>query len=405
MTSRTASLLGLLLLQVATPAAVPAAIFTVTSTVDAPDATPDGICATAADPPVCTLRAAVQEANRAADADVINVPAGKFTLKREGAGEDGAATGDLDLLFETTINGAGAGKKGTAIFGKKDRVFHVLSATPATFRDLVIAKGKSGTKNDDDFAFAGGGILSEGALTLERVVVSGNASSHEGGGIAAVEGTLTLTDVTISKNKALDDGGGIEMIDVLASFTRVTIAKNKASDEGGGLHVVFESDATLENCTISGNTSVEQGGGIRIESGGTVLLTNVTIAGNKAKEGGGGVDPSDDAGTVTFRNTVLDKNKPANCGGPVTLAGANLESGDSCGLSPAETNLKLKLAGLKDNGGPTPTHALKKDSPAIDFGNDANCPPADQRGQTRVDVPGIGPRICDSGAFEFVPAP
>ena len=358
MASRTAALLGLLLLQMATPATAPAATFTVTSTVDAPDATPDGICATAADPPVCTLRAAVQEANRAADADVIDVPAGKFTLKREGAGEDGSATGDLDLLFETTINGAGAGKKGTAIFGKKDRVFHVLSATPATFRDLTIAKGKSGTKNDDNFAFAGGGILSEGALTLERVVVSGNASSHEGGGIAAVDGTLTLTDVTVSKNKARDDGGGIEMIDVSATLTRVTIAKNKASDEGGGLHVVFGSAATLENCTISGNSSVEEGGGIRIESG-----------------------------------------------GPVTLAGANLESGDSCGLSPAETNLKMKLAGLKDNGGATPTHALKKDSPAIDFGNDANCPATDQRGQARVDVPTAGPRICDSGAFEFVPAP
>ncbi len=402
MTSRTASLLCLLCLHLATPAAAPAAIFTVTSTVDAPDALLDGNCATAAVPPVCTLRAAVQEANRAADADVINLPAGKFTLKRTGAGEDGAATGDLDLLFETTIVGAGA--KATIVNGKKDRVFQVLSATPATLRDLTIAKGKVGTKNDSGDAFAGGGILNEGELTLERVVVTGNAASHEGGGISSLTGVLTLTDVTVSKNKTLDDGGGIEMIDTIGTFTRVTIAKNKAKDEAGGLHVVVGSAAALTNCTISGNGSVEEGGGIRIEDAGTISLRNVTIAGNKSKEGGA-VDPSDNAGTVTFQNVLLDKNKPAGCGGPVTLDGANLESGDSCGLSPGETNLKLKLAGLKDNGGATPTHALKKDSPAIDFGNDANCPPTDQRGQARVDVASAGPRICDSGAFEFVPKP
>ena len=88
------------------------------------------------------------------------------------------------------------------------------------------------------------------------------------------------------------------------------------------------------------------------------------------------------------------------------LQGGNLESGDGCGFSPAESNIKkMGLAGLKDNGGFTKTHGLKAGSPAIDFGVDGNCSSTDQRGQARIDVPGVGPRICDSGAFEFVPKP
>src|SRR5262245_31241366 len=70
--------------------------FNVDSTADAPDAVIDGVCGTSAEPPVCTLRAAIQEANATVDADVIVLPAGKYALKLTGAGEEAAATGDLD---------------------------------------------------------------------------------------------------------------------------------------------------------------------------------------------------------------------------------------------------------------------------------------------------------------------
>jgi hypothetical protein len=65
----------------------------------------------------------------------------------------------------------------------------------------------------------------------------------------------------------------------------------------------------------------------------------------------------------------------------------------------------MGLAGLEDNGGGTKTPALKPESIAIDFGIDANCLATDQRGIARVDVPGVGTRICDSGALELVPGP
>src|SRR6187455_78931 len=81
--------------------------YTVDSTVDAVDATPgNGTCATAAGK--CTLRAAVQEANAHAGADTITLPAGHYLLSATGAGEDLAATGDLDVTDELQVNGAGA---------------------------------------------------------------------------------------------------------------------------------------------------------------------------------------------------------------------------------------------------------------------------------------------------------
>src|SRR5690606_38888623 len=73
------SLLTFLLLSAVMVQTAHAATFTVNNTADAPDANPgDGICATASG--VCTLRAALQEANAAAGADTINVPAGTYTL-------------------------------------------------------------------------------------------------------------------------------------------------------------------------------------------------------------------------------------------------------------------------------------------------------------------------------------
>lgn len=382
------SLAGFLALTlVASPAS--AAIFDVNSVVDAVDATIDGTCASATGE--CTLRAAIQEANATPLVDdVINVPAGKYTLKLVGANENAAATGDLDLLGNVQINGAGA--KGTVIKGKKDRVFHVVAGVTATISNLTVSKGKAGEKGQIGDEFNGGGIFSENAATtLQNVVVAKNQTSDDGGGIAAIGGgTLTLTDVLISGNKAADDAGGIDIDGADATLTNVTVAKNKSADDAGGIEIE-DGTLTMVNSTVSGNKGVENAGGVSCEVSGTISLTNVTIKGNKTKVGGGGLG-SDGACSVTIHNVLLDKNKPDNCAGVITLAGGNLDSGGSSCLGDAPQKLKFKVAGLKSNGGATPTHAIKEGSPAIDHGFD--CPPTDQRGFPRVGD-------CDTGAFEF----
>jgi CSLREA domain-containing protein len=82
-----------------------AATFTVNSTADAVDTNPgDGVCADGSGN--CTLRAAIMEANALPGADTITLPAGTYILTIPGINEDAAATGDLDITADLTINGA-----------------------------------------------------------------------------------------------------------------------------------------------------------------------------------------------------------------------------------------------------------------------------------------------------------
>jgi len=53
------------------------------------------------------------------------------------------------------------------------------------------------------------------------------------------------------------------------------------------------------------------------------------------------------------------------------------------------------LGPLADIGGPTKTHALLENSPAVDQGNCDSAPATDQRGEVRPAGSG-----CDIGAYE-----
>ncbi|MDQ2911400.1 MAG: CSLREA domain-containing protein [Actinomycetota bacterium] len=326
----------------------------------------------------CSLREAVRAANAGSGGDTIELPAGRFRLTLGGAGEDAAATGDLDLAKSVTITGAGA-RLTTIDAASTDRVFDVQTGVTVLIADVTIT---GGFVNGD-----GGGIESAGVLTLVRDAVSGNeallSSNASGGGIDS-SSTLTLTDTTVSGNRAYN-GGGI--------------------DFGGTL--------TLSNSTVSGNVaggpgSNGDGGGISGSAGATVTAENSTIAHNVSFNGlgsGGGIS----AAFATLRNSIVAANLSHlpnqsstdldNCSvGTLTSQGHNLSDGTDCGLA-ATGDLQSadpRLSGLGDHGGPTDTEALFQGSAAIDAG--AGCGVLDQRGTPR-------PRgsACEIGAYELAP--
>ena len=224
----------------------------------------DGTCDTVAgDPVVCTLRAAIEEANATAGHDTI-------TFSVTGT-HNIAQVNQIDTPM--TIDGNGSGAAETVIDGGDlVRVFRVTSsATPSvTFKDLRIedgfvtgvgslprrssptsppawptwsrtaarragaatASGRSAwatprrrspsptarspatTSTGQNF---GAGISSAGALTLTRTTVSGKpivAGSAVGGGGIVAEAGLTVVDSTISGNSISSgtfgtSGGGI----------------------------------------------------------------------------------------------------------------------------------------------------------------------------------------------------
>ncbi len=87
----------LVVLPTAGPPAAPAfaTTFTVNSVIDETDAAPGNGSCVSAPSGLCTLRAAVMEANALGGADAITLPSGTYTLTLTGTAEDAAATGDL----------------------------------------------------------------------------------------------------------------------------------------------------------------------------------------------------------------------------------------------------------------------------------------------------------------------
>ncbi len=329
----------------------------------------------------CTLREAIRAANANAavdacpagsGADTITLAAGVYGLSVGPAGEQAAAGGDLDIIDGDGLSIVGAAAGSTVDAGGVDRVFELIGPGVATFDRLSIRGGANGG--------AGGGIEVGGGAqaTLVRSTVSGN-NSPTGGGLDAVgPASLTVLDSTVAGNVApgaLGEGGGIN------------------AESGALLNVI--------NSTISGNSATADGGGIRVVglTRPTVNVVSSTITANSAANGGGTFPEA--GNTVNLKGSILAGNTGTasgpDCGGALNSQGNNLIGNPGgCPVTPQLPDVIGQAPGLEplaDNGGPTQTHALLANSPAINKGS-ADAPPADQRGITRN-----GP---DIGAYELV---
>jgi hypothetical protein len=280
----------------------------------------------------------------------------------------------------------------------------------------------------------GGGINNIGTLTLSNSVVQDNllsvlTSAEDGGGGIFNRGTLSLQHSTIRRNSArctsgMIHGGGLANRFGTVTVVNSTISGNSAIGrveapgdgraQGGGVFS-FSGTVTIENSTISGNTvrGLSGFGALDISSGagifntvGFVGLTHSTVTDNVAEA------PATIGGLANFQgvaglyNTIMAGNSPEDLFNTefalILSDGFNL-IGSTNGPVPPGPNDRfhltaddLRLGPLQNNGGPTETHALLCDSPAIDAGNNAGAPPTDQRGFARI----VG-GIIDIGAFEL----
>ncbi|MBX3000340.1 MAG: hypothetical protein KF893_17585 [Caldilineaceae bacterium] len=268
-----------------------------------------------------------------------------------------------------------------------------------------------------------------------------NVEDEFGSGAVGATGFVTITHSSVHHNRAMEAGGGIankmdgtsriEMA-VMSSaiYSNIVRADGNQVGNGGGLANI-DAVLMLQNSTVSGNDAMGfgiigsgYGGGVYNASrfrDATITSLNSTIAYNQAINGGGGMAYADSdepaTATISLQNSIVSSHiespsSVGNCASAdfvpgenrVFSQGNNLEDKDSCGFNQAGdlSNTDPMLGPLALNPAPGEnaavndwTHALQADSPAIDAGNNANCPATDQRGVTRPQ--GLA---CDIGAYE-----
>jgi CSLREA domain-containing protein len=366
------------------------------ATTFSPNTTADGNNGSCGNP--CTLRDAINAADTAPGNDVV-IPAGDYKL----------SLGQLPITQNMSV--AGAGPRTTTIDAEgTSRVIYVNPGIQAAIHDLTVKGGAAGPSSSPFFG-EGGGILTEGTLSLRRTAIVGNTSTITGGGLSApFKGnssgngavTTTIEDSLIADNKVTGGGG---------------------AGSGGGLNLF--GDATVTNSTVTGNSvdnpGGNEGGGITSAanffsaSPGTLTLLNVTVAGNSIPSPsglGGGLSGANFnlfpvtpplLSNLTAKNTLIAGNTVGgaaqDCSQVNLVSSSHNLSGDStCGFSDSGSlqNANPQLGSLADNGGPTNTLKPADASPAKNAGDNNGCPASDQRGIGR---PQAG--ICDIGAVEL----
>jgi len=418
--------LGLLVLALVAPAY--GVTFTVDDISDAVDVVPgDGTCQTATG--VCTIRAAIQEANALPGADRIECMdklTGTVVLAIPGAGEDLSATGDLDIRDDLTIDGDCERQVDfivtplTVDGAGLDRVLHVVSGI-VVIRNVRLKGGVAGAGEN------GGGVLNEADLTLDSpfVFIEGNSASGDGGGLYNAGAAAASSTSFTGNSAATGSGGGIFNAGTLT--LRQSPVSGSTALAGAGIHNAGTLIAS--HLGIGGNTATGgAGGGLLNASGATAHLGNLTVAGNTAASGADGVDNlgsadlrsvtiadhatlgvrNDDSasGALLVTNTVLAD----ACTGTITSAGWNATT--SCVLAGDPTGNLIGVDPVLDGPvacnsvGCAPHYEPRPGSPLIDAGNPAGCTDylggsfgLDQRFSYRERG-----AACDIGAVESVAA-
>lgn len=299
-----------------------AATFIVDTTADGNDDVPgDGTCAT--NTGVCTVRAAVHEANALSGADTVSIPAGTYTLTRNALdGQDDLYFADaLTLSSDLTLVGAGASS--TVLVGNGYAPVIGIVATTAdsiTLQDLALQGDTTATECDAGCVIHN----TDATLTLDGVTVTdgyahasdGGAAALEGAGLANYGGEVTITGSTFTGNSAWSDN-----------------ATDLGQANGGAIY--NDGTMTIEDSTLSSNEAI--GGALRQATGaggaiyndGDLTLDGVVVEYNEADGYGGGLYST---GTVAITASTLRYNETTywadpnwGCGGAIAAFGGSVD--------------------------------------------------------------------------------
>jgi hypothetical protein len=302
-------------------------------------------------------------------ADTIKLGKGTYALTRpEDGTPDDNDQGDLDVFGgPLVIDGAGAGltKISAAGFAQPDRALHAFNTKMLTVQELTVTGGHAsgavpnGGGIDATTASTsvrllhaevtgssadggGGGVFSNGNLTVEDSDVTGN-TAQTGGGIYASGATVLSKGSLVQGNTStgIVGGGGIQAGGGSLSVMSSTVDDNHATaGNGGGISITNSvSSALVKDSQITNNTAPSTNGAGGIQNVSALTVSGQTeIAGNHAG-GGGGIGATNGSVLLVTGPVHLHDNSAtdANLGsggaisssGDTTVNGATLEDNDA----------------------------------------------------------------------------
>ncbi len=328
----------------------------------------------------------------------------------------------LSVLDPLTIVGPGEGLLTLRAVSPSIRVMQI-TAGPSYISGINFADGR-GLKGAGLLVWPGASVWVGDCNFI------GNTATANGGAIAN-EGNLALYQCSFTSNAAPVGGAISNSTGATLSAYNCTLRKNTGSDATAGAGLANEGVAVISQCTLSNNTSDGGAGGILNSPAASLSLTQCTVSENIANgvQGGGGIL---NEGTLTLRQCTLSENRATAgdgggiraLGGVLNLQGSLLAGNEAMagpeidgvvttsnefnfvgdpagtsGLSSADltfastgTNRVIEIIQpLGKNGGPTFTHALAANSPAIDRVK------GDEVAGLELDQRGYGPRVSGPG--------
>jgi photosystem II stability/assembly factor-like uncharacterized protein len=299
-----------------------------------------------------TLRHAVIQSNASQEADTIVLQGATYHLTIAGSGEDGAATGDLDVLGTLTIRGAGQNVTTIDASAMGDRIFDLLSGGNLIIEDATIRGGH---------AQQGGAIrVNQGNLTMIRCRLLENTAEGLAGGdglggaVYVDAGTTTLNCCEFRDNDAIGadavggadlggfgQGGAVYLEDSHAIICSTQFENNRATGglastapassggcgSGGAIYGLgsvvtvwqssFEGNAAAggngQDADVATAGGAAQGGAIHVQSGSSLQVREAVFADNTTRgghgangpDGGDGGDGDGGAVSVAFGSNVV----------------------------------------------------------------------------------------------------
>ena len=270
----------------------------------------DLVCKTASG--TCTLRAAVQQANKLPGTDSIIVPDGTYELT---LGKELAVTSNV------RIQGSGADK--VVISGKNSsRVFGIKSGGSAIISGITVTQGKA-------YNGAGIGVWGSSKLSLVDSILMGNTSTNHGAGLFISVSKVTLDNTTISGNGA-DGSGGAIYIEGKGSVLAVyeSSFEQNSAVSGGGLFCNAAGNVYLENAVFDSNSS---GGSTTVAGGGAIYnkqcsisLNQITFDQNSAEKRGGALFNAS-KGSFSIVNSTFSNNRAVKEDGGAIYSDGSLD--------------------------------------------------------------------------------